>query len=257
MKLKELLSQLQSVQEKTGASPCYICGGTPRDRYLKHLENIADIDLTTGDKTVEYLSQEFSAELKKKYNVERKTMSDGHSTIFIGNLKIDFSSNYNVPNINTYLNKIGINKPTEMQKEMFSRDFTCNSLLLSLDLKNVIDPTHKGFKDIDAKLIKTCLDPEITLTTNRNRVIRAIYLACKLDFNIDESIVKYVKQHPESVKISTNKVMSEKLNEAFAKNPDKASFYLTKMNLWNYIPITEIVYPYYIKNVKGGILAKK
>lgn len=250
MKLKELLTQLKDVQEKSGTSPCYICGGTPRDRYLKHLENISDIDLTTGDKTVEFLSQEFDTVLKKNYNVKREVMSDGHSTIFIGNLKIDFSSNYNVPNIDSYLAKLGIAKPTEMQKEMFSRDFTCNSLLLSLDLKNVIDPTHRGFKDIDDRVIKTCLDPSITLTTNRNRVIRAIYLACKLDFTIDDSIVNYVKEHPDSVKISTNKVMSEKLNESFAKDADKAIFYLTKMNLWEFIPITTNVYPYYMKYLK-------
>lgn len=252
MKLRELLSQMQEVQEKIGSSEPYICGGTPRDRYLKHLENISDIDITTGDKTVAYLAQEFATQLRKKYNAEIKTMPDGHSTIFIGNLKLDFSSNFNVPGIDATLHKIGVQHPTEMQKEMFSRDFTCNALLLSLDLKNVIDPTHLGFKDIDKKLIKTCLAPEITLTTNRNRVIRAIYLATKLDFNIDDSIIKYVSAHPETADISTEKVMSEKTNQAFKYDADKASFYITKMNLWNYIPITEIVYPYYIKNVQKG-----
>jgi poly(A) polymerase len=250
MKLRELLSQMQEVQENIGSSEPYICGGTPRDRYLKHLENISDIDITTGDKTVAYLAQEFATALRKKYNAEIKTMPDGHSTIFIGNLKLDFSSNFNAPNIDVLLKKMGIANPTEMQKEMFSRDFTCNSLLLSLNLKNVIDPTHLGFKDIDKKIIKTCLDPEITLTTNRNRVIRAIYLATKLDFDIDDGIVKYVQAHPETADISTEKVMSEKTNEAFKNDPDKASFYVTKMNLWNYIPITEIVYPYYMQSLK-------
>lgn len=241
---------MKEVQTEIGASEPYICGGTPRDRYLKHLENISDIDITTGDKTVDYLSQQFAEKLRRKYNLERKTMPDGHSTIFIGNLKLDFSSNFNVPGIDAILHKVGIGKPTEMQKEMFSRDFTCNSLLLSLDLKNVIDPTHLGFKDIDKKRIRTCLAPEITLTTNRNRVVRAIYLATKLDFEIDESIIKFVQAHPESADISTDKVMTEKINEAFTRDPDKASFYVTKMNLWNHIPITEIVYPYYIKSVK-------
>jgi hypothetical protein len=51
--------------------------------------------------------------------------------------------------------------------------------------------------------------------------------------------------------------MSEKLNEAFQKNPDKASYYLTKMNLWSYVPITEIVYPYYIKHVQSEENVKK
>src|SRR5574338_707826 len=124
MKLRELLSQLKDVQNKIGASDPYICGGTPRDKYMGRLDNVADIDLTTGDKTIDYLSQEFAIILRRKYNVTRKTMDDGHSTIFIGNLKIDFSSNFVVNNIDAHLSKEGIVEPTDMQREMFSRDFT-------------------------------------------------------------------------------------------------------------------------------------
>lgn len=247
MKLRELLQQMVQVQRAIGASTPYICGGTPRDKFMGRLDNIADIDVCTGDKTVDYLSQEFAIQLRKKYNVTRKTMEDGHSTIFIGNLKVDFSSNFVVSNINQYLQQMGINNPSSMQQEMFSRDFTCNSLLLTMDLKKLLDPTKRGFADIRAKTLKTCLAPEITLTSNRNRVVRAIYLAAKLDFEVDKSIINFVRQHPQSVKISTEKVMNDKLNSAFEKDGDKASYLITQMGLWNLIPITEKVYPYYIK----------
>lgn len=250
MKLKELLSNILEVQKKIGTSIPYICGGTPRDRYLSALEKISDIDITTGDKTVDFLSQECGIFLKKKFNVQHKNMPDGHSTIYIGNLKLDFSSNFNAPNIDKILFNMNIKNPTSMQKEMFSRDFTCNALLLSFDLKNVIDPTQRGFNDLDSKKIKTCLSPEITLTTNRNRVVRAIYLACKLNFEIDNSIIQYVKKNPSTIKISTEKSLNDKLNEAFEWNGDKASFYLSKMDLWNYVPITKSMYPYY-KKLKG------
>lgn len=248
---------MKRVQTNIGASTPYICGGTPRDKYMGKLENIADIDITTGDKTVDYLSQEFYLNLRKKFNVTRKTMEDGHSTIFIGSLKVDFSSNFNAPNIDQELAKIGIANPTNMQREMFSRDFTCNTLLLSTDLKQLVDPTKRGFKDIKEKKIRTCLAPEITLTSNRNRVVRAIYLACKLDFDLDESIIEFVRKHPDSVKISTEKAMNDKLNEAFSRNPEKAAVLITQMNIWSYIPITEKVYPYYMKQVKGKINVKK
>ena len=243
---------MKRVQQNIGASPPYICGGTPRDKYMGKLDNIADIDITTGDKTVDYLSQEFYLEFRKKYNVSRKTMEDGHSSIFIGSLKIDFSSNFMVPNIDQELAKMGIDKPTNMQREMFSRDFTCNTLLMTTDLKQVLDPTKRGFKDIKEKKIRTCLAPELTLTSNRNRVVRAIYLACKLDFDLDDSIIQFVKTHPDSIKISTEKSMNEKLNEAFSRNPEKAVTLINQMNLWSYIPITEKVYPYYMKHVKGN-----
>lgn len=258
MKLHELLNIMKSVQTNIGSSEPYICGGTPRDKYLKRLDNISDLDITTGDKSIDYLSEKFSEELQNKYNVSRKKMEDGHSTIFIGNLKIDFSSNFNVPNIETILtSKMNIKKPTEMQKEMFSRDFTCNALLLSLDLKNIIDPTHKGFNDIKERKIKTCLSPEITLTTNRNRVVRAIYLASKLGFDIDQSIIDYVKKNPNSVRIATEKSLNDKLNEAFQRDAERASYFLTKMNIWGHVPITEIMYPYYNKNVKRQLNVPK
>jgi poly(A) polymerase len=253
MKLREIFQQMREVQKRIGASTPMICGGVPRDRYMGRLDHISDIDITTGDKTADYISQEFAIELKKKYNVTRKVMPDGHSTIFIGNLKLDFSSNFVVSNIDELLSKRGIAKPIPLQKEIFSRDFTCNALLLSLDMKNLFDLTKNGFKDIKERKIRTCLSPDITLTSNRNRVIRAVYLAAKLDFDVDDSIITYVQKNPSSVRIATDKVLADKMNEAFTYDADKASTLLTKMNLWNYVPVTEKVYPYYIRHVKGGV----
>lgn len=251
MKLKDILNKIEDIQRRTKSSKVYICGGVPRDKYIKKLNNISDLDLTTGDKTIDQISINLSNELNKKYNINRKVMDDGHSSIFLGNLKIDFSSNFINPNIEEILFKIGVKDPSNIQKEMFSRDFTCNSLLLSLDLKNILDPTSKGLTDINNKIIKTCLSPEITLTNNKNRVVRSIYLATKLDFNIDNSIVEYVKNNPKIIENSTPKTVSDKLNFAFNKDPDKASFYLNKMNLWNYVPILESMTPYYLKYNKG------
>lgn len=224
-----------------------ICGGTPRDKFMGRLDNIADIDITTGDKTVDYLSQEFAIELRKKYNVTRKSMEDGHSTIFIGNLKVDFSSNFVVPNVDQYLQELGVASPTDMQREMFSRDFTCNALLLSFDLKKLSDPTKRGFQDIKAKQIKTCLPPEITLTSNRNRVIRAIYLACKLGFEVDPAIIDYVREYPQVIRISTPKVTQEKLEKAFDKDPKRAAALISQMGLWKHLPISAKMQPYYSK----------
>jgi hypothetical protein len=47
--------------------------------------------------------------------------------------------------------------------------------------------------------------------------------------------------------------MTEKLNDAFTRDADRAAHLVTKMNLWNYIPVTEKVYPYYMKHNKGKV----
>lgn len=252
MKLRELLDLLQKTASDIGVPNAKICGGTPRDKLMGRLENIEDLDLTNGTKTIDYLSQEFDIRLRKQYDVKRTVSSDGHSTIFAGNLKLDFSSNFIVPEVDAQLQKLGFDHPNDLVREMISRDFTCNALLMSLDLKHIYDPIKRGIPDIKDKMIRTCLSPQITLTSNRNRVIRAIYLACKLGFEVDPDIINFVKQNPETTKISTPKVMAEKIDQAFEKDASKASSLITQMGLWNYVPITKKVYPHYQQHLKSG-----
>lgn len=244
---------MEDIHKRLNISKPYICGGAPRDKVLNKLTEISDLDITTGDKTVDYIAKELSVLMGKKFAFKFSKAPDGHSTIQLGNLKIDFSSNFNTPNIDEHLKKIGITNPTEMQRELFSRDFTCNTLLMSLDLKNISDPTGLGFKDIDAKIIKTCLAPDITLR-EQNRIIRVIYLAAKLDFNVDPDIITWVKNNPGYVKLTSVKTLEEKLTKAMSYNPDKTVHLLEQMALWNYVPIAEKLYPYYkgLKNDKKG-----
>ena len=252
MKLRELLSQIKAIQEEINSSTVYICGGAARDRYMQRLYKIEDLDLTTGDKTVDIISLKLFDLLKEKYNVKRKIMSDGHSSIFLGNLKIDFSSNYNAPNIEKILKSLGIDNPSNIRKETYSRDFTCNALLMDFNLTTLIDPTNQGFTDIKQKKIKTCLSPNITFLNKEKRIIRSVYLAAKLGFDIDQSIIDYVNLNIGNINFENINptFTSDKLNVAFAIDGDRAAYYLNKMNLWSHIPITESMYPYYLKYLK-------
>lgn len=230
----------------------FICGGTPRDKYLKRLDNVNDLDITTGDKTVHALAKDVSKVLGSKYQINMKVADDGHVSLNMGDLKIDFSSNFITPGIEKILAAKGIKNPTDMQKELYSRDFTCNALLMSFDLKTIIDPLNQGLKDIKAKKIVCCLDPSITFTSNKNRVVRAIYLAAKLGFEVDEKIIKWVKEHPEVIRFGSEKSLTQKLNKALDYDINKTLRLLTEMNLWNHIPINERLYPYYVKRLKEG-----
>jgi len=250
MRLKDLLHLINQIIVKNDLSKVKIVGGTPRDKVLGRLDRINDLDLTSGNKDVDYLSKELAIVLGKQYNIQFKTMADGHSSIFAGDLKVDFSSNFNVPGIENILGDMGIKNPTDMQKELFSRDFTCNTLLMDLDLKTITDPTGKGFQDIKDKKIRTCLKPEITLSSNKNRVVRAIYLAAKLDFDLDEAIIKWVKENPDSVRIASAHTLTEKLNEAFDYDAERAAKLISEMGLWQHIPISEKLYPYFKATTK-------
>lgn len=257
MKLRELFTLISNIGNDKGISKIFLCGGAVRDRILGTLDKLEDIDLTTGDKTIKNLAKEISSELSQKFTVDVKEMDDGHTSVYLQNIKLDFSSNFEDPLVTNYLSGLGIKNPTPLQKEMFSRDFTCNALLMSLDLSKAIDPTKKGINDIKAKVLRTCMPPEITLKSNVNRIIRAIYLAAKLDFTLDPEIVKYISSNKELISQIDNGYLSKTLNKALKYNPEKTAALLDQLDLWKSIPVTEVLYPYYAKRfIKQAQLRK-
>lgn len=250
MKLRELLNLIQAVARKNDIPIPFLCGGTPRDKLTGVLKTeVADLDITVGSPLIHNLAREVSIELKKHYNISEKTMDDGHSSIiFPGDkFKVDFSSFYVVPRIDLYLHELGIQNPTDMQREAFSRDFYCNTLLMTLDLKKIKDPTHQGIKDIKNKIIRTCLDPNITLRSNTNRIIRVVYLSAKLDFDVEPNIIKWISEHKDMVRLTSDHYLTKNLDKAMSKNQERTIWLINKMGIWDAIPITPSLQPYYAK----------
>jgi poly(A) polymerase len=248
MKLSQLLSLISRLADEKGISTPFICGGLPRDKVLGLTSNLTDIDLTTGDQGVHYLAKEIAIKLRlgNKY----LTMPDGHATLMVGGLKLDFSSNFIVPNIDSILAKQNITNPTSMQEELYSRDFTCNSLLMSMDLKNIFDPLNRGLKDIENRVIKTCLDPAVTLGYDNKRVVRVLYLAAKLNFDVAPEVMKWIKDNPSSLSNVKPKYLINKLNKAVEHNTEKVVQLVEAMQLWPYVPPVKALEPYMLRNTK-------
>jgi tRNA nucleotidyltransferase/poly(A) polymerase len=247
LKLRQLFTVIDKIGKDNSIPNIYLCGGAVRDRILGTLDKLEDIDLTTGGADVKNLAVEISRELSKSFAIESKQMEDGHTSIFLENIKIDLSSNFIDPAVDSILKQKGISNPTDIQKEMFSRDFTVNSLLMSLDLKKGFDPTGMGQKDIKNKFLRTCLPPEITLKSNVNRIIRVIYMAAKLGFTVDPLIIKYISENKNLISEIAPGYLSKTLTKAVKYNTEKTVELLDAMGLWKALPITEPLYPYYAK----------
>lgn len=248
MKLSQLLNLIGETAYKKGISQPFICGGIPRDKLLGNLVNIGDIDITTGDDSIHYLAKEMNSLFKGK-NSSFKILEDGHAQLVIGSVKVDFSSNYRTPKIREILQRKGIKEPSNIQMELYSRDFTCNTLLLSLDLKKISDPTGIGVKDLNSRILKTCLSPEETLGNYHKRVARIIYLAAKLNFDVDKNIIEWVKKNPATIADCKEKYLTTKILSAFRYNKEKTIKLLDEMSLWSYMPIMEELTPYMSKRV--------
>jgi tRNA nucleotidyltransferase/poly(A) polymerase len=263
MSLKLLLTLLDDVATESGTSQPLIVGGLVRDRVLGNLQkSFNDIDITTGDKTVFNLAASYAMELRKQMPILVKNTrprdhapeDPGHISIYLKDFKIDFSSNFRTPNIVQILQIMGIENPTEMKQELYSRDFFCNTLLMSLDFKRVKDITGQGIKDLENKIIRTCLTPNLTFKYNTNRIIRVVYLAAKLGFDVDPKIIEWIKHNPEYIMQSEKSYLSKNINKALSLDADRAVYLINKMNMWKFIPITEALVPYYSKIMSKRIL---
>lgn len=241
MTLTELLKLIEATAQKLKISTPFICGGTPRDKVLGRASLINDLDLTTGDEGSHKLALALSQALPNSYY---QRMEDGHAQITTDNLKLDFSSNFRVPGIEEFLQKSGIAHPSEMQMELYSRDFTCNALLMSLDLKTVFDPTGLGTKDIKNKLIRTCLPAKLTLGVDNKRIVRVLYLAAKLGFEVDSEISDWIKANPSVIANVKPQYLVKKLHRAFEFNEDRTAQLITEWDLWKHLPTTPWTLPY-------------
>lgn len=245
MDLKQILELLYEVSVKRGLSHPFICGGIPRDRVMGTLaQNFSDIDITTGNPDVGQLAKEFSIELAKVVPHQSKQSTDGHTTIYMKNLKMDFSSNFKIPNIKEILVAKNIN-PSEMMQEIYSRDFFTNTLLMSLDFRKIKDLTGRGVDDIENKIINTCLDPDTTFKYNTNRIIRILYLSAKLDFDVSPDIIEWVKNNPKYLLQSKPVYNGKNIDKALLKNPKRTINLLNDMDIWDYVPMTKSLQPYF------------
>lgn len=253
MDIKFLLRFLQQITDKEEMQ-CFIVGGVARDKILGTLiKSFNDIDVTTGSNTA-YLAKEFAIHLHKYMPFSTKQAKDGHVAFYFSDLQLDFSSNFTSPNINKILYNKGIKHPSPFLKEAYSRDFTINTLLMSLDFKKIKDITKEAIKDIEDRRIRTCLSPETTFTDNAKRIIRVIYLAAKLDFNVDPDIIKWVSINQSYMSQVEQSYLSKHLDKALSYDADKTIYLLDKMNLWNHVPVTQALYPYLQRKNKREII---
>ncbi len=236
--IKDILLEFKRLAKDNGISEPFIIGGLPRDKILNRFHKIEDVDVTTGDESVFNLA-ELAA---NRFKAVPMRFADGHYQLYIEGIKFDFSSNYNSPDVEYFLTKAGVRKPSEMQMELFSRDFTCNTLIIPLTLRKIIDPTGLALDDIKRKIIRTPLPPRITLRDDTKRVVRAIYLAAKLGFEIERDIITWSRSHHDKIREEVSEGFSKrKLASAARADPDRTMKYLTAMDLWGVVGIPKIL----------------
>ena len=102
-----------------------------------------------------------------------------------------------------------------LQDDQNRRDFTINTLAVSLAKINygkVIDP-FDGMKDIEQKLIRTPLEPNVTFSDDPLRMMRAIRFAAQLNFKIDAASLQAITENKERIQIVSKERITDELNK--------------------------------------------
>lgn len=234
MSLKDYLKNISSLSKTYKLHKPYLVGGVPRDVYLKIPDiKTTDIDITTNSNDSLRLGVLFADKINEIFELSE----DGHVTVFADKYDVDFSSNFISKRASQYLEGKIKNK---MLLEVYSRDFTINTLHQDLETGKIFDPTKMGFDDAKNKIIRTPVPPEITLRDDPRRIYRAVNLAARYDFDISPDIITFTQNNIElfSSKNVKDKYATLKINKALAHNENKTIEMLKKLGLFKVMPLS-------------------
>ncbi len=217
----------------------YVIGGYVRDFILQRV-NDRDIDIVTvGDgislarKVAELIPNKPKVQIFKTYGTAMlRYYEDNKSDIieleFVGARKESYTKDSRNPKVQT----------GTLQDDQNRRDFTINAMAISLNKSNygkLLDPFN-GMDDLQNKIIRTPLDPDITYSDDPLRMMRAIRFATQLNFTIEEESLKAIKRNSERIKIITNERIVVELNKILKSDtPSIGLKLLQDTNLLPYI----------------------
>ncbi|MDK2770973.1 MAG: CCA tRNA nucleotidyltransferase [Flavobacterium sp.] len=108
------------------------------------------------------------------------------------------------------------------------RDFTINALAFSLNKNNfgdLVDP-FDGVQDLENKIIRTPLNPDITYSDDPLRMMRAIRFATQLQFEIEKDSLNAITRNAERIKIISGERIVDELNKILATPKPSIGFLL-------------------------------
>ena len=220
----------------------YLVGGCVRDLMLNPSKDAIDVDIMVeGDGIA------FAKILAQKINVPKIVPFKKFATA-----KIPYKE-FEIEVASARLEKYdkSSRSPSEVtlssiQDDLLRRDFTVNAMAVSLNEQNFgefFDPFN-GMEDLNNKILKTPLDPDITFSDDPLRMMRAAYFASKLSLSIEKNCLESIKDNAERISIvSQERITNELFKILGTKKPSIGLDILQQSGLMTFIfPEISVMY---------------
>ncbi len=237
---EEIFKKVEETAEQESLE-VYVIGGFVRDLLLKR--NSKDVDFVVVGSGIEFakkLAGNLSPKIKVSYFKNFGTAMFKFNDVeyeFVGARKESYQRNSRKP----------IVENGTLEDDQNRRDFTINAMAISINKTNygdLIDPFN-GLADLENKIIRTPLDPNITFSDDPLRMMRAIRFASQLNFRIYDKSFKAIAENKDRIKIISNERISDELNKIILSSKPSVGFKLLDDS-----GLLEIIFPELFK-MKG------
>jgi poly(A) polymerase len=238
-KIFELLSSIVTKE----SIKAWIIGGYVRDHLLNRDHPEKDIDIVIVGNGIDFarkaaksMGPGIKVSIFRNFGTAMFRYGD-YDLEFVGARKESYNRESRKPVVTT----------GTLEDDQRRRDFTINALAVSLNRETfgaLLDPFN-GISDLNAKIIRTPLDPGITFSDDPLRMMRAIRFAVQLNFTIEETTFKSITSNAERISIVSKERIIEELNKIImCDNPSRGFILLEKSGL------LKIIFPE-LDNLKG------
>jgi tRNA nucleotidyltransferase (CCA-adding enzyme) len=200
---------------------CYVIGGFVRDILLdrNHKKDIDIVAVGSGIelalKVSELLSNKPKVQVFKNYGTAMLRYKE-MDIEFVGARKESYTHDSRNPLVEN----------GTLKDDQERRDFTINAMAFSLNSDNfgdLVDPFN-GVADLENKLLKTPLNPDITYSDDPLRMMRAIRFATQLNFEIESESLSSIAKNKDRINIISGERIVDELNKILSSEKPSIGF---------------------------------
>ncbi|MDR1680002.1 MAG: CCA tRNA nucleotidyltransferase [Prevotellaceae bacterium] len=204
----DIFQLISSIADERGTE-CFVIGGFVRDLLLGRPSKDIDIvclgsGIALAESVAEQLGKGVSLAVFKNFGTAQVKVGD-MEVEFVGARRESYRSDSRKP----------IVEDGTLEDDQNRRDFTINAMALCLNAARfgeLIDP-FDGKRDLESRIIRTPLDPDITFSDDPLRMMRAVRFAAQLGFYIEEKTFDAIARNRERISIVSKERIVDELNK--------------------------------------------